>query len=293
MKRFAYPLVLACTVAATVATAQIRTPAPSPSAMFKQTVGVTDITVDYSRPAMKGREIFGKLIPYDKVWRTGANQSTKIEFSTDAMIEGQKVAAGKYAIMSVPGQSEFTVILTKDLGVTEQSYSADKDVVRVKVKPSATQLTQSFSIDMSDVTDSTAHLNFAWERTKFSVKIEVPTSSLTEAGIDKAAEASANNMNAGAAYLLGKGKSLEKALGMVNSAIGMKETFRNLWTKAQILSKLGNFAEALPIAKKAMDLGQTSNDGAFPFFKDAIQKGIEEYTSKIPVPVQLPTKKKK
>lgn len=292
MKRIFNSLMLTVAVGV-AASAQVRTPAPSPGAMFKQTVGITDITLDYSRPSMKGREVFGKLIPYGKVWRTGANQSTKIEFSTDASFGGQKVPAGKYAIMSFPGQNEFTVILTKDLGVSEQSYNASNDLVKVQAKVSAVPTTQSFTIDMSDVTDSTANLNFSWERTKFTVPIEVPTSALTEAGIDKAAEASANSMNAGAGYLLSKGKNLDKALGMVNSAIGVKETFRNLWTKAQILAKLGNFAEALPFAKKAMDLGQSSNDGAFPFFKDAIQKGIEEYTAKIPVPVQVPLKKKK
>ena len=98
MKRIFNSLMLTVAVGV-AASAQVRPPAPSPGAMFKQTVGITDITLDYSRPSMKGREVFGKLIPYGKVWRTGANQSTKIEFSTDASFGGQKVPAGKYAIM--------------------------------------------------------------------------------------------------------------------------------------------------------------------------------------------------
>lgn len=273
--------------------AQVRTPSPSPGAQVKQTVGITDFTVIYSRPGMKGREIFGKLLAYDKIWRTGANAATSIELSTDAMIAGQKLAAGKYSIVSLPNANEWTLIFNKDLGVTEDSYSQDKDALRVKLKTMQCPLTQSFTIDFSDVTDSTANLNFSWERTKFSAKVEVATSVLTESSIDKAAEANAAQMNAGAGYLLGKGKNLDKALAMVNSAIGLKETYRNLWTKAQILAKLGNFAEALPLAKKALDLGPSSNDGAFSFFKDAITKGVEEYTSKIPVPVTLPVKKKK
>lgn len=274
--------------------AQVRTPQPSPAATLMQTVGITDITVKYSRPNMKGREIFGKLIPYDKVWRTGANQATNIELSTDVSIGGQKLAAGKYSIVSFPGASEWTVVFSKDLAVNEGSYKEENDALRVKAKASECATNQSFTIDFSDVTDSTAHLNFAWERTKVSLPVAVATTDLTMAGIDKASEASANQLNAGANYLLSKGKNLDKALSMVNAAVSTKETFRNIWTKAQILSKLGNFTEALPLAQKALSLGSTSNDPAFGFLKDGIQKGIEEYTSKIPViPAVLPGKKKK
>jgi hypothetical protein len=237
---------------------------------------------------MKGREVFGKLLPYDKVWRTGANQATVIEFSTDAMIEGQKLAAGKYSIFSLPNASEFTVIFNKDAGASEQNYTADKDALRIKVKPSECATTQSFTFDFADITDSTGVMSFAWEKTKVAIKIEVATTDLTSAGIDKAADASVGQMNTGANYLLSKGKNLDKALSMVNSAVNAKETFRNLWTKAQILAKMGNFTDALPIAKKVMELGNADTAGGFGFMKDAVQKGITDYASKIPLPVSLP-----
>ncbi len=272
--------------------AQIRTPQPSPAAGLSQTVGITDITLKYSRPSMKGREIFGKLLPFDKIWRTGANQATNIEFSTDAMIEGQKLAAGKYSIFSMPNATEFTVIFNKDAGASEQNYSQEKDALRIKVKPSECAVNQNFSFDFSDITDSSAVLSFAWEKTKVAMKIEVATTDLAIAGIDKVAEANAGQMNTGANYLLNKGKNLDKALGMINTAVGAKETFRNLWTKAQILAKMGNFTEALPIAKKVMDLGNADTTGGFGFMKDAVQKGITDYASKIPMPVGLPGKKK-
>lgn len=207
MNKLTYSLLALCCFVVLQASAQIRTPAPSPGSVLKQAVGVTDITIDYSRPSMKGRKIFGELLGYGKVWRTGANQSTKIEFSTDALFEGQKVPAGKYAIMSIPGQSETSVILTKDLSVTEQSYAADKDLVKVNVKTTECSLTQSFTIDLSDVTDSTANLNFYWERTKFTVKLEVPTSSLVDKSIETATASSSNQMTTGANYLLGKVKT--------------------------------------------------------------------------------------
>jgi Protein of unknown function (DUF2911) len=275
--------------------AQIRTPQPSPAATIMQTVGVTDITVKYSRPSMKGREIFGKLIPYDKVWRTGANQATVIETSTDVMVAGQKLAAGKYSLMSIPNATEWTVIFSKNLTVSEQNYKDTDDVLRVKV-PTATIASpmQSFGIGFADLTDSTATMYFAWEKSRVNLPLAVATTAAVESAIDKAAEQSANNMNAGANYLLSKGLNMQKALGMINQATSYKETFRNLWTKAQILNKLGNFAEAAPLAQKALELGQASNDPSFSFVKDAITKGVEEYKSKIPavLPAVLPKKKK-
>ena len=276
------------------AQAQVRTPSPSPAATIMQTVGITDLTVKYSRPSMKGREIFGKLLPFDKVWRTGANQATQIETSTDVMVEGQKLAAGKYAIMSIPSASEWTVIFSKNLAVNEGTYKQEEDALRVKVK--ATEMpnpVQSFTFAFSDVTDSTTTMYFAWEKTRVPLQLAVETTANVEAGIDKVAEASNGQMTAGANYLLSKGKSLEKALVLANQAAGLKETFRNLWTKAQILGKMGKFAEALPFAQKALDLGNASNDPSFAFVKDAISKGVTDYTAMIPaLPAVLGKKKK-
>lgn len=284
---------LALLAASTFSFAQIRTPQPSSSATLMQSVGVTDITVKYSRPSMKGREIFGKLVPYGQFWRTGANQATAIEFSTDIMLEGQNIPAGKYFLYSIPNADTWTVIINKSAATAPEQYKQADDVVRVSVKPMQAPTTETFAIGFSDITDSTANLDITWAQTKVSTKLATNTTKMVEIAIDKAAEASANNMNAGANYLLGKGINLQKALSMVNQAVAYKETFRNLWTKAQILGKLGNFAEAAPIAKKALDLGQSSGDPSFSFFKDAIEKGAAEFASKIPVPAILPKGKKK
>jgi Protein of unknown function (DUF2911) len=289
-------LVTLCTLlsVATFATAQVRTPQPSPAASVMQTVGITDITLKYSRPSMKGREIFGKLIPYDKVWRTGANAATSFETSTDVMVEGQKLPAGKYSIVSFPGAAEWTVVFSKNAGVNETNYKESDDALRVKVKPMETTPTYSFTMGFSDVTDSTANMDIAWEKTKVAVKLMTETTALAEATIDKTAEANANQLTNGANFLLSKGKSLDKALSLVNQAVGAKETFRNLWTKAQILGKMGNITEALPIAQKALQIGQASNDPSFGFMKDAITKGVADFTAKMPaLPAALPSKKKK
>jgi tetratricopeptide (TPR) repeat protein len=285
-------MLTALTFASVWSLAQIRTPQPSPAATVMQTIGVTDITVKYSRPAMKGREIFGKLVPYGQFWRTGANQATAIEFSTDVMLEDKNVPAGKYFLYSIPNADSWTVIINKTAATAPEQYKEADDVARVTVKPTAAPTTESFMIGFSTITDSTATLDIMWDKVKVSPKLSVNTTKIVATSIDKSAEASANNMNAGAGYLLSKGMDLQKALSMINQAVSYKETFRNLWTKAQILGKLGNFAEAAPLAKKALELGQASNDTAFPFFKDAIEKGAAEFASKIPVPT-LPTVKKK
>jgi Protein of unknown function (DUF2911) len=275
-----------------VATAQLRLPSPSPAATVMQTIGTTDVTIKYSRPSAKGREIFGKLLPFDKVWRTGANGATQFTSSSDIMVEGQKLAAGTYSIFSIPMSGHFEVIFNKDAGASEQSYSKEKDALRVHVMTMPIPMKQSFGIDIEDITDSTATLNFAWEKTLIPVKLEVDVNGAVTAQIDKATADNSSTMMNAANYLLGKGKNLDQALKLADLAIGSKESFRNVWVKAQILSKLGKFAEALPFAQKALSLGGSDTSGSFGFFKDGIEKGIAEITSKIPaVPAVLKKKK--
>jgi hypothetical protein len=274
------------------ASAQLRTPSPSPAASITQVVGTTDINVKYSRPSMRGREIFGKLVAFDKVWRTGANGATQFTTSTDIMVEGQKLVAGTYSIFSIPMMGHSTVIFNKDAGASEANYSKEKDAVRVHVSTVTIPSKQTMGISIDDITDSTANLNIAWETTLIPVKLEVDAAGAVAAGIEKLTNDNASNMSNAANYLLGKGKNLDQALKLADLAIGSKETFRNVWVKAQLLNKLGRFAEALPFAQKALSLGSADTSGSFSFMKDAVEKGISEITSKIPaVPAVLKKKK--
>ncbi len=285
-------LLSALTLFSVLANAQLRTPSPSPAASLTQTVGTADITVKYSRPSMRGREIFGKLLAYDKLWRTGANSATQFITSSDIMVEGQKLAAGTYSIFSIPMQGHSTVIFNKEAGASEANYSKEKDALRVHVSTVEIPTKQTFGIDIEDITDSTANMNIAWEKTLIPLKIAVDVNAAVEAGIEKMNNDNANNMGNAANYLLGKDKNLEQALKLADLAIGSKETFRNVWAKAQILGKLGRFAEAVPLAQKALSLGASDTSGAFGFFKDAIEKGISEMTTKLPA-VAAPVLKKK
>ena len=284
-------LFTSCLLSATYTFAQVA-PALSPAATVSQVVGTTKISVDYSRPSTRGREIFGKLIPFDKVYRTGANSATRIETTADITVQGQKLKAGKYAIMSIPSANSWTVIFNKDLNVSEQTYSQSNDVLRVTATPRAVPAVESFTIDFSDVKDDAANLNISWEKTKVALAIGVDNTKAMEAAIAQKSNDAAGAFQQAAEYMLQKGMDLNSALSLVDKSLSLKENFRNNWVKAQILDKQGKPAEALVFALKAQSLGD--GDGIYPFFKDGIEKGISDFKSKIPAtPAPAATKSKK
>lgn len=288
MKTIFLNAVALCLVAQ-LATAQIRIAQPSPGASVMQTVGVTDFTVKYSRPGVKGRNVWdtaSAVAPYGKLWRTGANGATSFMTSTDVMVEGQKLPAGTYSVFSMPMPGEWTLIFNKNVTANTLQYKQEEDVLRVKIKAMATtEPTENFTIGFTDMTDSTAKLNFMWASVKASANLVVETTNNTAMIIDKAVADKPEDpavLQAAASYNLAKGRNLPQALAMADKSIGLKETFRNVWLKSQILAKMGNVAEALPLAQKAMTLGEASNDAAFPAFKDAISKGITSYSAMMP-----------
>ena len=273
-----------------LATAQMRTPSPSPGATVMQTIGVTDVTVKYSRPSLKGRTPFtGEFVPAGKVWRTGANTATAFTTTTDLMVNGKMLAAGSYAVLSIPAATEWALIFSKNMSVNEQNYKQDDDVLRVMLTPAKTaEKTETFTIGFNNVTDSTAMMDIMWADAKASANLMVNTSANAAASVDKAVAEKPDDVNtltAAANYNLAKGRNLEQSLSYVDKAIAAKETYRNLWLKSQILAKMGKFADALPLAQKALTMGETSGDASFPFFKDAIGKGVTDFQSKLPVAV--------
>ncbi|WP_025762282.1 DUF2911 domain-containing protein [Dyadobacter tibetensis] len=266
-----------------------RTPQASPGATVTQTVGVTDFTVKYSRPGIKGRTAFADssvLAPLNQLWRTGANAATILESSSDFQFGGRAVPAGKYAVFSIPSGGAWTVILNKNVnqGGTA-NYSQSEDVARIQVAPQSSEFTETFTIDFSNISDSSAMLNLSWASVKVPVPLLIDTETLTMAGLNKAVaekpEDPAVLQNA-AGYMLNKGKDLGQALSMVDKAIGIKETVMNLWLKAQILGKMGKVAEAIPFAQKALNLGESSGDPSFGFLKGQIEKGISSMQSSLP-----------
>ena len=149
-------------------------PAPSPTATFSQKVGLTDVTIVYSRPSKKGRTIMGELVPYGKVWRTGANATTKITFSDDVKISGKNLAAGKYAFWTIPGESEWTVIFSKDIKGGAGDYKESEDALRVNVEAlKIDETVETFEIMIADNKPNFANIRILWESTLIHVPLEV------------------------------------------------------------------------------------------------------------------------
>jgi tetratricopeptide (TPR) repeat protein len=299
MKKYLLSMSLAALLATSV-TAQ-RVPAPSPAATVMQTVGVTDFTVKYSRPFIKGRKVFSDgsaLAPYDQVWRTGANMATVFEASTEFTFGGKKVPAGKYALFSIPNGTAWTVILNKNYNQGgSDNYKESEDVARTMVVPTSNEYTEAFKIEIEPVTDSTAFLNLSWSSVNVPVPLAVSTESLTLAALNKAVAEKPEDvatLQSTAGYLLSKGKDLQVALSLADKAIGLKESFGALWTKAQILNKLGKTAEAIPVAQKALTVGAAAPDGAYNFYKPQVEKAIADMQAKAaPVKEAVSTVKKK
>ena len=294
-----YLLTLTFAIALASATIAQRTPQASPGATIIQTVGITDFTVKYSRPGIKGRAVFADkspIAPIGQLWRTGANQPTIFESSTDFTFGDKKVPAGKYALFSIPEKAKWTVILNKNLNASTDIYKETEDVARIDVTPVSGEATESFEISFSNVTDSTSFMNIAWGTVKVPVKLSLATQELTIASLDRAVQDKPEDLQtlqSAAGYLLSKNQDLPKALALTDKAIGLKETWSNLWTKAQILDRLGRTAAAVPLAQKALTIGAAAPDGAYNFYKTQIEKAIADMQAKLPATPAAKGKKKK
>lgn len=250
------------------------TPQPSPGAGFSQTIGITEVSVEYSRPGVKGRTIFGGLLPYGKIWRTGANASTKIRFSTDVTINEMPIAAGTYSIMTIPGEDTWILIFSYDLDVTEDTYIQQNDALRLLVKPFETDFVETFTIGFTEVHEDYAILNFGWEYTGIRVYLGVNNEQTIVSAMEIRNTETAGAFLQAAEYLVNKNLDQEKALEYINKSISLKETFRNTWIKSVILRNIGRNSEALKFAYKAQQLGEY--DPVYQFFEEAIEKAIEE-----------------
>jgi hypothetical protein len=280
MNKIAFTL-SALFLSASVAQAQITLPAPSPKSVVKQTVGLTDITIDYSRPGAKDRKVFGDVVPFDKVWRTGANAATTIEVSDDIQVQGQKLAKGKYSVFTIPGQNEWTIIFNKNLTASAETYKESEDALRVKAKPRTSDFTESFTIAMDSLRNDGGILVFDWEKIEVPVSIKVPTNDKALANIKSSTDGAWNLYARGANYYVENNLDMAPALELVNKSISLKETYYNTWVKAQILAKQGNYKEAATLAEKSMELGKAEGaESAYRFFSDRIANHAKEYSEK-------------
>ncbi len=243
-------------VAVTAYPQQLRLPRPSPNATMTQTVGLTDITIKFSRPGVKGRQIWGALVPYDQVWRTGANEATTIAFSDDVWINGQKLPKGTYAFFTIPGRDQWTLVFNSQ---GEQwgafNYDQSKDVLRVTVKPERDQFREWMQFTIPEMTTDTAKVVLRWENV--AVPFTVDTKS-TERAMAAAKQAIASIDNTrwqipmrAADFAFQNGK-IDEARTWLDQALAAQQNMQTLWLKARMLNKEGKKAEAKQTADMAL-----------------------------------------
>lgn len=252
--------------------AQVATPAPSPSASMEQVVGLTDVSLEYSRPAMRGRTIMGGLVPYGKVWRTGANARTKITFGDDVKVGDTTLKAGTYAIFTIPQADKWEVIFYTDHAGGGAPQELDETKVAARVMADVVPMPmdiESFTISFDDLTADSATIGFMWERTYVGVEFEVPTDEKTMASIERTmAGPGANDYYASAVYYLESGKDLSKAKEWMDKGIAMakaankdgNEPFWMVRQKSLLHAKMGDKKGAIAAAKRSLELAEKAGN---------------------------------
>jgi hypothetical protein len=291
----------------------IRAPRPSPKASVMQTFGVTDLTITYSRPAVKGRKIWGDapagatagtatlddararpkdaaIVPYGRVWRTGANEATTFNVTDDVLVNGQPLKAGTYSLHTIPGPAEWTIIFNSDPGQWGSfSYDEKKDVLRVKTKPeAAADVQELLDFQIDPVGESAARVNIRWERIRVPFTVEVKdVKALTVEKLRAAVAASkADDWRTplqAANYVFNNNLPAvnEEAMQWLDKSVKTKETFGNLYTKARALGATGKAADAVAAAEKALQLAKAPNSGVDANTIADLEKRMAEWKSKM------------
>jgi hypothetical protein len=267
MKKLPMFFVLSYLIIGNTCKAQISTPKLSPHCTIIQEVGFNEITIDYSRPSVRDRVIFGQIVPYDKIWRTGANASTKIKFKDEVNLEGHEIPAGEYALYTIPGKEEWTIIIhtvTHYWGVGKD-YKESDDLIRFKVKPiHLNHKIETMAIEVSDISFNKCTLEIKWEQTLIKLGIKIDTDKMVMADIDdKMKGVSQATYYQSAVYYLENDKDLHKALEWINLALLNNEKFWILRHKAIILAKLKRYNEALICLEKSMKLANEAENDEF------------------------------
>ena len=252
-----FTLLLLIVGLSTAVEAQIKTPQPSPTSKLEQVVGLTDVTIEYSRPSMRERVIFGNLVPFGKTWRTGANKNTTITFSDNVTVAGQELKKGTYAIFTVPNKDSWDIIFYTDSNNWGNPKKWDEEKVAAKATVKTEEIpfnVETFTIDINGLTNNGARLEFIWEKTWVGLDFEVPTEKITSKSIDAVMNGpTANDYFQAATYYHTSGKDLNKALKWMKKATaGEDAKFWHLRRMSLIQADLGDKAAAIETAKKSL-----------------------------------------
>ena len=258
---------------------QLQTPDLSPAATLTQVVGLTDVSVEYSRPAVRGRTIFGNLVPYGKVWRTGANARTKVSFSDDVSIGGKEVKAGTYAILTIPRENSWDVIFYTDHEGGGAPAELDESKVAARVTADVQEMPmviESFTISIDDITSGSAVLGMLWENAYVGVKFEVPTDAKVSSAIERVMNGPGfQDYYAAAAYYFSEGKDMGQAKQWIDKAMSMveKPRFWQLRQQSLIYAASGDKKGAVELAKKSLiDAEASGNSDYIKMNKDSLKE---------------------
>lgn len=264
------------------ASAQVQTPQPSPTAQLSQTVGLTEVTVKYSRPSKKGRDIFGALVPFGEIWRTGANQNTIISFSDAVTIADQEIAAGEYAIYTRPGKATWEVFFYKETTNwgTPGAWDAVKVAATVEVAAVDTDNIESFEIWISKLHNNGATLNIGWSTTMVSVPFGVPTVAKATASIKEAMKNDPKDRDYynAAVYYLQEGQDLNQAKEWIAKAVAANgEAYWYLRQQSLILAGLNDLDGAIAAAKSSLEFATKAGNSDYITLNEA---SIAEWSKK-------------
>jgi len=262
-----------CSLALPALGQQLDLPKPSLAAKISQVVGVTEISLDYSSPAARGRAVFGGIVPFGEVWRSGANSCTKIAFSKDVTIGTTNVATGTYCLFTIPRKDKWTFIINKDSTQWgAYTYKDALDVARVDVSPESIPLRERMAYIFTDASDEGVRLDLEWDKTRASLPIKAATAAQAAKAIEGLERGGWRTYNNAAAWELSK-KDYTAGLRLVDTSLRLREDSTNLWTKAQLLAGNGQKAEARTTAQKALDLGKKDpNFEAGPEIQEALAR---------------------
>jgi tetratricopeptide (TPR) repeat protein len=278
------PFFLLCLIYSfdTAAQVQLELPQASPEAMVKQTIGLTDITVRYHAPGVKGRKIFGSLVPYGKLWRAGANEATLITFEDDLYLNHERVPAGTYSFFILPeSDSVWHIVLNKDTTLWGlEGYSELNDVAYLRVTPKKVPFQETLQFSFSDIGTNTGTLNLVWENSLASVRIETEIEKKALANINTAlAQAAPDDWYIwaqAADYMVPRKEHHQKALEWINKSIAIKENFYNNWVKARLYAQNREYQAAANLTAKAIQLGNTEPQ-AYQTYAKEIETAYNEW----------------
>jgi hypothetical protein len=260
-------IAVACSVFTLTLNAQLKTPAPSPLQTLKQNFALSEIGIEYSRPSAKGRTVFGDVVPFGKIWRTGANSSTKITFGEDVKVEGQNVAAGTYALYTIPNKDNWELMFYKDLslGGNTGEYKKENELIRFTVKPLAlTEKVETFEINVTNISSNSAKIELRWENTRIAFSVTADIDSKIMKNIEKNVINDPKPYYQAASYYFENNKDLKLALEWADKAVSQNpKAYWVLLLKAKIQAKSNDKKGAALTASQVVTLAKEDQDDAY------------------------------